>query len=205
MISRIKGILVEKDAARVEIMAGGVGYEIFIPVSTFYDLPETGQEATLFIKTVVREDAFELFGFLTALEKQTFLILNSVSKVGPRLALNILSGLSPAELIQAVRTKNVARLSGAPGVGPKTAERLVLELKDKIAKLAAPTVSESPEQPVPAEGDALSQDVLSALLNLGYSRSEAEKACAAALEEVGGDECDLAALLRLSLKRLRKA
>lgn len=204
MISILKGPIAEKSASSMVIMAGGVGYEVFIPLSTFYELPDEGEEASLHIKTVVREDAIELFGFLTPLEKQAFLILNSVSKVGPRLALNILSGIGPSELAGAVGRKDVARLNSVPGVGPKTAERLIVELKDKVAPLAAAAGPEVKPEAEPVKIDDLGQDVVSALINLGYSRQEAEKAVAAAGKELGADSFDLATLLRLSLSKLRK-
>ncbi|MEW6267281.1 MAG: Holliday junction branch migration protein RuvA [Thermodesulfobacteriota bacterium] len=203
MISRLKGRIEDKSASSVVVMAGGVGYEVFIPLSTFYDLPEVGQEVTLHVKTVLREDALELFGFLTQAEKETWLMLNGVSKIGPRLALNVLSGIGPAELVAAITTKNLARLSSVPGVGTKTAERLVVELKDKIVRLAGLAGPIQPE-PRPVPFSEVDRDVISALLNLGYGRGEAEKAALAARYEAGDGETDLALLLRLSLKKLKK-
>ena len=204
MIARLEGLLADKSASCVVVMSGGVGYEVFIPLSTFYDLPEEGAPVDLYIRTVVRDDAIELFGFLTRGEKEAFLILNSVSKIGPRLALNILSGISPAELIQAVGSKDVARLSSVPGVGAKTAERLILELKDKVARLTA--LAGPAEPPAEPEGlDDVGRDVASALVNLGYKAAEAEKAVAWAQTRAEADQIDLAGMLRLSLKRLRKA
>ena len=136
MISRLEGFIQEKDAASMTVMTGGVGFEVFIPLSTYYQLPEDGERVVLHIKTVVRDDAIELFGFLSREEKEAFLLLTSVSRIGPRLAVSVLSGISPAELVEALNTKNAARLSSVPGVGVKTAERLILELKDKTARLA---------------------------------------------------------------------
>lgn len=203
MISRLKGLLEDKNAGNVVIMANGVGYEVFIPLSTFYDLPEPGAQVTMQVKTVVREDAIELFGFLTQAEKEAFLLLNGVTKVGPRLALNIMSGIGPAELAAAVSNRNLARLTSIPGVGTKTAERLLMELKDKVAKLSALVGPKpSPNPVLPLEG--LSRDVVSALINLGYSRNEAEKAASVALRQSQGQEVDLAGLIRLSLKQLKK-
>ena len=148
-------------------MAGGVGYEAHVPLSTFYELPDPGQDVELFIKTVVREDAIELFGFMTRVEKEAFILLNTVSKVGPRLAMNILSGIAPAELVSAVGHKNVARLNSVPGVGAKTAERLVVELKDKISALAAlaGTAPSAISEPEPL--DDTGQDVVSRLAEPG--------------------------------------
>lgn len=203
MIARLRGTLEEKNASSVVVAAGGVGYEVFIPLSTFYNLPEVGAEVSLYVKTVVREDAFELFGFLSREEKEAFLLLNSVSRVGPRLAQSILSGLTPADLVEAVTGDNPARLSGAPGVGAKTAQRLVMELKDKVAHLAALLPDKRPAAVEMEPEDGVSRDVISALQNLGYTKGEAEKAVALARQEDGGD--DLSALLRLSLRHLRKA
>jgi Holliday junction DNA helicase RuvA len=202
MIARLKGLLEEKNPGSVVVMAGGVGYGVHIPLSTFYELPDDGAEVDLHIQTVVRDDALDLFGFLTRGEREAFNILCTVSKIGPRLALNILSGIRPRELASAVSSKNLARLSSVPGVGAKTAERLVVELKDKVAKLAA--LAGPAAQLEEASPEALNQDLVSALLNLGYSRPEAEKAAHIAQTEAG-DGADLSALLRLSLKKLRKA
>jgi len=203
MISRLEGFLVEKTAASVVVMAGGVGYEVFIPLSTFYDLPEEGAPVTFYVKTLVRDEAIDLFGFLTREEKETFLLLNSVSRIGPRLALNILSSISPAGLVEAIVNKNPARLSGLPGIGTKTAERLILELKDKAAKLAALVPAEAgPKTAEPL--DDLTRDVISALQNLGYPKPLAEKAVNEAKQEADDPGKDLSSLLRLSLRRLQK-
>lgn len=202
MIARLKGKIEDKSADSVVVMSGGVGYQVFIPLSTFYDLPEEGAEVCLWVRTVVRDDSIDLFGFLTPQEREAFLILNSVSKIGPRLALNILSGISPAELVRAVGAKDVARLSSVPGVGAKTAERLILELKDKAARLAAALPGVEPgAEAIPM--DEVGRDVISALMNLGYRKAEAQRAYAAAQAEAGSS--DLAGLLRSSLSKLRKA
>jgi Holliday junction DNA helicase RuvA len=204
MIARLQGTLEEKTASVVVIMAGGVGYEAHVPLSTFYELPDPGQDVELYIKTVVRDDAIELFGFMTRAEKEAFILLNTVSKVGPRLALNILSGIAPPELVSAVGQKNVARLSSVPGVGAKTAERLVVELKDKISALAALAGTAPSDISEPEPLDDTGQDVVSALLNLGYSRNEAQKAVSRVMALPDADNADLSALIRLSLKQLRK-
>jgi Holliday junction DNA helicase RuvA len=204
MIARLQGTLEEKTVSVVVIMAGGVGYEAHIPLSTFYELPDAGQDVELFIKTVVREDAIELFGFMTRVEKEAFILLNTVSKVGPRLAMNILSGIAPAELVSAVGQKNVARLNSVPGVGAKTAERLVVELKDKISALAALAGTAPSDISEPEPLDDTGRDVVSALLNLGYSRNEAQKAVGRVMARPDAENEDLSALIRLSLKQLRK-
>lgn len=204
MIAYLKGLLKKKAPGSTVVLTGGVGYEVLIPLSTYYDLPDEGEDVSLFIKTVVRDDAIELFGFFSQAEKEAFILLNSVSKIGPRLALSILSGIGPAALVEAVGSKNLARLSSIPGVGVKTAERLVLELKDKVAQLAvyAPTVRVQPQSEAL---DEMGQDAVSALLNLGYSRTEAARAVTSVLDEAGDADYDLSGLLRQGLKRLRKA
>ena len=171
MIALLRGILLEKHPNQAIVEAGGVGYDVTIPVSTYTHLPEAGSEVRLRIYTHVREDALALYGFLTQDEKALFEKLIGVSGIGPTLAVKVLSGLAAAELIQFIRRGEVEKLVRIPGVGKKTAERLVLELRDK---LPAPTG----EQPAPA-AQALSpidQDVLSALLNLGCARPQAEAA-----------------------------
>ena len=192
-----------KSAESVIIMTEGVGYEVHIPLSTFYALANEGDVVSLHVKTIVREDSLDLFGFISKAEKEAFLLLNSVSKIGPRLSLNILSGISPAELIQAVSQKNVARLTSIPGVGAKTAERLILELKDKIAQLTSLMPDDFPME-TPFILDEAGQDVISALLNLGYRQAEAERALSAAQNEAG-QGIELSDLLRLSLKKLQRA
>jgi len=171
MIALLRGILLEKHPNQAIVEAAGVGYDVTIPVSTYTHLPEAGSEVRLRIYTHVREDALALYGFLTQDEKALFEKLIGVSGIGPTLAVKVLSGLAAAELIQFIRRGEVEKLVRIPGVGKKTAERLVLELRDK---LPAPTG----EQPAPA-AQALSpidQDVLSALLNLGCARPQAEAA-----------------------------
>ena len=203
MIARLKGELADRNPGTVVVMAGGVGYEVHIPLSTYYDLPDQGDEVSFHIKTVVREDAIELFGFLTRAEREAFLLLNSVSKIGPRLALSFLSGLNPAELVAAVSRGDVARLSSVPGVGAKTAQRVCLELKDKIAALAGLAGAEVPVAPAAADLDDVGRDVVSALTNLGYTRTEAEKTVGRVQVEEP-DAVDISTLLRLCLKKLRK-
>jgi Holliday junction DNA helicase RuvA len=183
MISHLRGRLFEKQPNRVIVDVNGVGYDVYVPLSTFYELTEPGGEVTLRIHTHVREDALLLFGFATLLELQLFERLISVSGIGPKLALAVLSGLEPVELLAAIRTANVARLTGIPGIGKKTAERIGLELKDKMASIAPG----EPQAAAPGDaGEALRTDVLSALMNLGYHRPLAERAVSAAMDGAGG-------------------
>jgi Holliday junction DNA helicase RuvA len=183
VIARLTGRLVEKQATRLIVDVHGVGYDVQVPLSTFYHLPEPGADVTLRIHTHVREDALSLFGFGTALELQVFERLISVSGIGPKLALAVLSGIDPADLVRAVQAGDVGRLTLIPGVGKKTAERIGLELKDRLpqqltAELGADTGT--------AGGEAtMRADVVSALLNLGYHRPLAEKAVDAALKAPG--------------------
>ncbi len=168
MIGRLTGALVRKDPPSVMVDAQGVGYEIDVPMSTFYDLPALGERVTLLTHLVVREDAHLLYGFLTENEREGFRLLIRISGVGPRTALSLLSGLSVADLAQAVALQEPGRLTKVPGIGKKTAERLLLELKGKLSPESLPT----PSSPM---SDS-STDVLRALLALGYSEKEARLA-----------------------------
>lgn len=173
MIAWLRGVLLEKSPTRLIVDVAGVGYNVQVPLSTFYGLGESGASVTLRIHTHVREDVIALYGFATALEQDLFERLIAISGVGPKLALAVLSGIEPAELIKAVRVQDVARLTSIPGVGKKTAERIGLELKDRLpAALQVPGQTETGAPP----GDHLRDDLLSALLNLGYQRGAAEKA-----------------------------
>jgi len=181
MIAQLRGTLLEKHPNQVIVDAGGVGYDVHIPVSTFTALGEEGATVTLRIYTHVREDALVLFGFLTADEKTIFEKLISVSGIGPKLAITVLSGLATPDLVAAVRGGDVARLVRIPGIGKKTAERIILELKDKMAAMAAGEgKSAIPSAPL---ANAMDQDVLSALVNLGCSASAAEEAIRKAHEK----------------------
>jgi Holliday junction DNA helicase RuvA len=179
VIAHLRGRLLRKNPQEVVVEAGGVGYRVAIPVSTFYRLGEEGAEVSLRVHTHVREDALALFGFLTAHEQDVFERLIQVAGVGPKLAVNILSGIEAAELAAALRGSDVARLTRIPGVGKKTAERLVVELKDKMPPATAPEAEEAPAGATPKE------DLLSALAHLGYSRAEAERGVDRALREDG--------------------
>jgi Holliday junction DNA helicase RuvA len=177
-----------------------VGYEVHVPLSTFYTLPEPGARVELRIRTHVREDQIALFGFSAALEQQLFDRLIGVSGIGPRLALAVLSGIEPDDLVRAVRAADIARLTGIPGIGKKTAERIVLELKDKLPAGAAPVPAGA--APAPAASDQRA-DLISALVNLGYQRQAAERAVDAALEALGPGAAFEAAL-RQALRGLSR-
>ena len=205
MIAHLSGTLLSKQATSVILDVSGVGYEVTIPISTFYDLEDVGGTVQLRIYTHVREDALQLYGFKTARERELFLKIISVSGIGPKLGITLLSGMSADELIASIRTNNLARLTLIPGVGRKTAERLIMELREKVAELSSAQLEEElgakPEVTEPTE-DAVRGDSLSALLNLGYQRSAAEKAIDAALNE-GGD-ITVESILRRSLKKLAR-
>jgi Holliday junction DNA helicase RuvA len=183
MIARLTGRIVEKQATRLVVDVSGVGYEVQVPLSTFYHLPEPGADVTLRIHTHVREDALSLFGFGTSLEQRLFERLIAISGIGPRLALAVLSGIDPADLVRAVQAGDVARLTLIPGVGKKTAERIGLELKDRLSQQLAAELTVEPGAPESAT--TLRADLVSALLNLGYHRALAEKAVDAALKTPG--------------------
>ena len=171
MIAQISGTLAHKVPGEVVIDVGGVGYQIFIPLNVYYRLPEIGAPVSLYIHTHLREDALQLFGFHGTEEKQIFLLLNSVAGIGPRLAVNILSGIPAEELAQAVKDGDQLRLVSIPGVGRKLAERMIVELRDKFAMLQPP----APQAAAQTHGSQLMQDAVSALVNLGYRKAEVEK------------------------------
>jgi holliday junction DNA helicase RuvA len=183
MIAHLRGRLLEKQPNRLIVDVQGVGYEVHVPLSTFYGLGEPGAEVALRVHTHVREDTLALYGFSSALELQIFERLIAVSGIGPKLALAVLSGIEPPDLIAAVRHGDVARLTAIPGVGKKTAERIGLELKDRLAALVP---ADAAAAPGPADsGPSLSGDALSALVNLGYHRPLAERAVERALKAEG--------------------
>ena len=171
MIAHLSGTLLEKHVQRIVVDVGGVGYDVAVPLSTFYAVGDPGARVALRIHTHVREDALQLFGFSTALELTLFERLISVSGIGPKVALSVLSGIEPEQLVRAIRSGDVARLVKIPGVGKKTSERLVVELRDRLPTVAA-AESESPAAEV---GDELRADLLSALGNLGYQKAAVEK------------------------------
>jgi Holliday junction DNA helicase RuvA len=171
--------VLDKQPNRVIVDVGGVGYDVHVPLSTYYDVGEEGADVALRIHLHVREDALQLYGFLTELERQLFERLIGISGIGPKLAIAVLSGMEPRDLIASVSRGDVARLTGIPGIGKKTAERIVLELRDRLAQLAAPAEG-GPAAEAPT-GDRLRADLISALQNLGYHRPQAEKAIQAVL------------------------
>ena len=194
MIGRITGTLIEKNPPEVLVEAGGIGYEIDVPMSTFYNLPALGQAVTLLTHLSIREDAHQLFGFLTAAERQAFRQLIRISGVGSRTALAVLSGMSVGELAQAVTLQESGRLTKIPGIGKKTAERLLLELKGKLGAALDGVAGSSSTT---ADG---STDVLRALLGLGYSEKEA----AAAVRQLPAGT-GVSDGIRMALKSLAKA
>jgi Holliday junction DNA helicase RuvA len=196
MIGRLTGRLAAKAPDHVLLDVGGVGYLVHIPLSTFYELPDAEGPASLWVHTHVREDALALYGFLTERERTLFLLLLGVTGIGPRVALTVLSGIPPAELIDALRSQDVRRLVAIPGVGKKTAERMVLELAEKVASLPG-------EAPPKAPAAAAADDVVSALVNLGYRKAEAERAVDAAARAGGSRE--FGPFLKESLRRLTSA
>ena len=173
MIAHLRGKLLAKHPNRAIVETAGVGYDVTITVPTFTELPQTGAEVALHIHTYVREDVLALYGFLRPAEKQLFEKLISVSGIGPKLAVTILSGMAADEMVGAIRGNDVARLTKIPGIGKKTAERMVLELRDKLPPLGAEAEAAIPKP------SAVQEDVMSALINLGYQRAVAEKAVSA--------------------------
>jgi Holliday junction DNA helicase RuvA len=196
MIAHLRGKLLAKHPNQAIVETGGVGYDLTISVPTFSELPAVGGEVALHVHTHVREDALALYGFLRAAEKQLFEKLITVSGIGPKLAITILSGMAADEMVGAIRGNDIARLTRIPGIGKKTAERMVLELRDKLPAQGA---GETPTQP--AMG-AMEEDVLSALMNLGYQRPLAEKAVAAAARS--GKDGPFEAMFRDALSALSK-
>jgi len=179
VIARLKGILAEKAPNRLTVDVGGVGYDVLVPLSTFYGIGEPGAPVALRIHTHVREDVIALYGFASALELDLFERLISISGIGPKLALAVLSGIDPGDLVRAIRTQDVARLTRIPGVGKKTAERIGLELKDRMPLATVAAAGQTGAAP----GDELRSDLHSALTNLGYKGQVAEKAVDAAIKK----------------------
>jgi len=199
MIARLRGTLVEKAPNRLIVDVAGVGYDVQVPLSTFYVIGEPPAAVALRIHTHVREDALALFGFATALELDLFERLIGISGIGPRLALAVLSGIEPPELVRAIRGQDVARLTAIPGIGKKTAERIGLEMKDRLPpalQAAGPAVS-----PASAR-DQMRDDLISALVNLGYQRAAAERALDGTLQP--GSEMSFEQALKETLRRLMK-
>jgi len=201
MIAHLSGKLLEKQANTVIVDVGGVGYEVTIPLSTFYEIGEPGTDIDLRIYTHVREDAIQLFGFKTTRERDLYLKLISVQGIGAKSGVTMLSGMSADEIVSAIRSNDLGRLTAIPGVGRKTAERLVIELRDKVGDLAAAAAASSmASDELPA--DAVFDDALSALVNLGYQRAAAERALKKVTQE--GADMSVQKLLRRSLQVLAK-
>jgi holliday junction DNA helicase RuvA len=197
----LRGKLLEKQPNRIVVDVGGVGYDVAVPLSTFYGLGEPGADVALRVHTHVREDALALYGFATALELDLFERLISISGIGPKVGLAVLSGIEPIELIGAVERGDLARLTAIPGIGKKTSERIVLELKDRLPRAHVAAVAASPEGA--PEPSAVRDDLLSALMNLGYHRPLAERAVDAALK-IAGRDAGFERTLRQALRELAK-
>lgn len=203
MIAYLSGTLLEKTANSVIIDVGGVGYDVGIPLSTFYDLGEVGDPVQLRIYTHVREDAIQLFGFSTERERDLYLKLISVQGVGAKSGITMLSGMNADEIIDAIRKDNLAKLIAIPGVGRKTAERLVIELRDKVGELSAAAAAANTGAGLKTAGESDAfDDALSALVNLGYQRNAAEKA----IQDIrrNGSDQNVQKILRAALQRLAK-
>lgn len=201
MIAALRGLVAEKNSTDVVVDVNGVGYRVYMSLLALTRLPEEGEPVRLRIRTVVREDALDLYGFLTRTEEELFLLLTSVSQVGPKLALNVMSGLEVETLISAISKGEVGRLTKIRGVGKKTAERLVLELKDKVKLLAVEGAAKA--TPAPVSASPHRDDLVSALVNLGYKPQQAERAADTASERAGA-EASFETLFREALKDLRQ-
>jgi len=200
MIALISGKIVYKGISHVIVDVQGVGYRVFIPLTTFYELPETGEPVTLHIHTNVKQDAINLFGFYTVQERDLFQLMISVSGIGPKMSMNILSGISAQELLGAISGGNVGKLIRIPGVGKKMAERLILELKEKVVKKMM--MEESPQAGLQNRmDDIIAEDVLSALVNLGYKNNVAKDALDRALRS-SEEKMEMDKLLKKTLKFL---
>jgi Holliday junction DNA helicase RuvA len=206
MIAHLSGKLLLKGATSVVIDVGGVGYEVTIPLSTAYELGETGSDVSLRIYTHVREEALQLYGFQTGRERELFTLLISVSGIGTKSAIAMLSSMNADEIAGAIRTNNLARLTSVPGIGRKTAERLVIELRDKILQISSPALEETiaagngkAQKP---SLDTIYDDALEALISLGYAKPVADRALKTAMSD--GGEISVQALLRRSLRNLSK-
>ena len=184
MIAHLQGRILEKHPNRLVVDVNGVGYDVFVPLSTFYGLGDPGSETALRIHTHVREEALVLYGFATLLEQELFERLIGISGIGPKLALAVMSGIEPLDLVRAIERGDLARLTAIPGIGKKTSERIVLELKDRLPRAQAAAVAIGGGE---REAPSLRVDLLSALMNLGYHRPLAEKAVDWALKAVGPD------------------
>lgn len=207
MIAHLSGKLLLKGATSVIVDVNGVGYEVTIPLSTAYELGEAGSDVALRIYTVVREDALQLYGFQTGRERELFILLIGVSGIGAKSAIAMLSSMTADEIATAIRTNNLAKLVSTPGVGKKTAERLVIELRDKITQLSSPVLDEAIAangngKPAKPSIDSIYDDALEALTSLGYAKPQAERALKTTMSD--GGEVTVEALLKRSLRVLSK-
>ncbi|MBM4331441.1 MAG: Holliday junction branch migration protein RuvA [Deltaproteobacteria bacterium] len=200
MIAQIRGQLIQKSPGFVIVEASGIGYQVYVSLNTFYDLPGEEQPVRVYTYTHVREDALQLYGFSTLLEKELFQLLIGVSGIGPKLALNILSGISAPLLLRSLSLGDLTRLLSIPGVGRKIAERMILDLKEKVRKFES-LISIPLKGPRPP--DEMAEDVISALVNLGYKKGQAEKAVESILKERPGVKLEEA--LKESLQVLSKS
>ena len=198
MIAHLRGHILEKHPNRIVVDVGGVGYDVAVPLSTFYGLGAPGTEIALHVHTHVREDVLALYGFATTLEQELFEKLISVSGIGPKVALAVLSGIEPPDLVRALDRGDLTRLTAIPGIGKKTAERLIVELRDRLPRLETPV----PAAGGAAEAPALRDDLLSALVNLGYHRPLAERAIESAIRGTPGG--DFERILKQALRELAK-
>jgi Holliday junction DNA helicase RuvA len=199
MIAYVRGTIFSKNPQSVVVDIHGIGYQIFIPLSTFYQLPDETKTVSLYVYTHVRQDILQLFGFQTEMEKQVFLLLISVSGIGPKVALNILSGMGFEELLSAIVREDSEKISSIPGVGKKTSQRIILELKEKASKIAE-GIEVAPEAKLEIRDREIYEDALSALINLGYPSKAAKKAIEAALRN--GHEMNIETLLKEALRNL---
>ena len=202
MISFLRGTILEKHPNRIVVDVNGVGYEVFVPLSTFYGLGDVGSNTAVRIHTHVREDALLLYGFATLLEQELFERLIGVSGIGPKVALAVLSGIEPQDLIRAIERGDLARLTAIPGVGKKTSERIVLELKDRLPRRQVAAIAAAGGPP---DAPVMRDDVVSALVNLGYHRPLAEKAAEAAMKTLGSvSEASFERMLKQALREVAK-
>ena len=205
MIAHLSGRLLSKEPNSVIVDVSGVGYEVAIPLSTFYELENEGSNVQLRIYTHVKEDALQLYGFKTTRERELFINFISVSGIGPKLGIALLSGMSADELVASIKNNNLARLTLIPGVGRKTAERLIVDLREKMTALAAPVGDDAAagtEAPIQSSEDDVRSQALSGLLNLGWQKSAAEKAVDSVLREEG--EITVESVLRRGLRKLAR-
>lgn len=208
MIAWVEGSLRERSPTRVVVDVGGVGYELHVPLSTFAVLPDPGKTVGLRVYTHAREGAIQLFGFATSSERSAFDLLLRASRVGPKLAQTVLSSLAPSALLEAIRGGNAAPLRAVPGIGPKMADRMLIELRDRVDDLAATLASEggapgSMTPSIPALDSDARRQALSALVNLGYPKAHAERILDESEAEIG-EEASVEAYVRAALKRLAR-